>query len=500
MVAVRTSHGLIEGLENLAHILESLDLKVARVVDPSCLVARDTLVRTIRSYLIPRLSNPEMPLCVVLAGPTGAGKSTLANSLSGMDLSKTGPIRPTTKRPIVLATDETSHYFDAISGVECEIVTGTSPVLTQMALVDTPDIDSTSTSHRAMAEVLIDSADVVVFVTSALRYADEVPWQVLRRAMSRGAPIIHVLNRFSAGSAGAFVDLTARLAEAGITGDILRIPEHHLRPGAQSIPSLAVKELSRRLTSLAQDRDRYQKEVLARVMDATTAGVEDLAATVSESRVWIDDLRAAIRAEFAEAAARVDLETAIDGVLFGDHPDLAKDRVKRRWIKSHRIDDTERRKTLTRVLRRMTVMIEEDLGMLAMRPGDLVLNLSATPHTVPKASVRKAILTELSGWLDFVVRTIAEVDPRDRNLASVVLVSTSLGSVAPSVAETVLGDQHHQFAERARRELSVRIESLYRGAAELAISQLAPILGDPRPGRMLENRARLVESIYFADA
>ena len=43
-----------------------------------------------------------------------------------------------------------------------------------------------------MAETMIDNADIVVYVSSALRYADLVPWEVLRRAHSRGVPVIQV--------------------------------------------------------------------------------------------------------------------------------------------------------------------------------------------------------------------------------------------------------------------------------------------------------------------
>ena len=122
------------------------------------------------------------------------------------------------------------------------------------------------------------------------------------------------------------------------------------------------------------------------------------------------------------------------------------------------------------------------------------------PVRVRQKPQREGIVTELSGWLDFVVRSIADMDPKLRNLASVVLVAAALGAAEPSVAGMVLGEKHETLTGRAQRELSARIESLYQREADLAVSQLDAILGDPGPGRMLESRARFVESLHFADA
>ena len=104
--------------------------------------------------------------------------------------------------------------------------------------------------------VAVDNADVIVFVTSALRYADEVPWQVLRRAISRGTPVIHVLNRVGSSSSGAVIDFKSRLAAAGLEPDPVTVPEHHLSAGAQRVPSLAVRALQRRLGEVVTDKHR----------------------------------------------------------------------------------------------------------------------------------------------------------------------------------------------------------------------------------------------------
>lgn len=176
----------MQDLQRLASDLESQDLRSGRFTASRTEQTRDRLIRIIRSYLIPRLTNPEAPLCVVFAGPTGSGKSTLINSLSGLKVSETGPIRPTTKGPVILASERARHQLENFGGLGCEVVTGSAPILSHIALVDTPDIDSMETEHRVMAENLIDCADVVVMVTSALRYADLVPRDIARLKTSHG--------------------------------------------------------------------------------------------------------------------------------------------------------------------------------------------------------------------------------------------------------------------------------------------------------------------------
>ncbi len=50
-------------------------------------------------YLLPRLRAIDAPLLAVVGGSTGAGKSTLVNSLVGADVTEPGVLRPTTLVP-----------------------------------------------------------------------------------------------------------------------------------------------------------------------------------------------------------------------------------------------------------------------------------------------------------------------------------------------------------------------------------------------------------------
>lgn len=58
---------------------------------------RVELLAQLDDYLLPRLKDPEAPLLAVVGGSTGAGKSTLVNSLVGRRVSEAGVLRPTTR-------------------------------------------------------------------------------------------------------------------------------------------------------------------------------------------------------------------------------------------------------------------------------------------------------------------------------------------------------------------------------------------------------------------
>src|SRR6185503_19227159 len=60
---------------------------------------RDHLV----GHVLPRANSLDAPLLVLLFGPTGAGKSSLLNALTGFAASEAGVLRPTTREVVVLA-------------------------------------------------------------------------------------------------------------------------------------------------------------------------------------------------------------------------------------------------------------------------------------------------------------------------------------------------------------------------------------------------------------
>jgi len=66
-----------------------------------------------------------------------------------------------------------------------------------LAILDAPDIDSIDAGNRQLASQLLAAADLWLFVTSAARYADQVPWDYLRLAADRSTSLAVVLDRTS---------------------------------------------------------------------------------------------------------------------------------------------------------------------------------------------------------------------------------------------------------------------------------------------------------------
>ena len=497
MVAVRTADGLADDLQRLASELETQDLRSGRLTASRTEQTRDRLVRIIRSYLVPRLTNPDAPLCVVFAGPTGSGKSTLVNSLSGFEVSETGPIRPTTKGPVILASERARHQLENFGGVDCEVVTGGAPILSHIALVDTPDIDSTVTEHRVMAENLIDCADVVVMVTSALRYADLVPWEVLRRAMSRGTPLIFVLNRVTSGSSGAMTDFASRLSEAGVEGDIILVPEHHIEVGTHLVPALAVRELGRRLVGLTRDRDRYQQEILHRVIDSTITQISDLTDQLERDLEWVGDIDAGIRAAFEDKAQLLDLSDLVTGLEISEVPEDGRLRV-RRWRRTNRLKSRDLAELESTFRARLIALVESDLRSIILRDGQLGI----VDGTVQDAAfgVHVIIGQATEGWFDIVRREAEGMDKRDRNLATAVLISAALGSGDRRAAEILFGTDSDVLTERVRLELVARLQVAYTQRAAQLCESLRLVSGERERDELQTRLTGVVVRSHFADA
>ena len=64
-----------------------------------------------------------------------------------------------------------------------------------LAILDAPDIDSVEERNRTLAAQLLAAADLWLFVTSAARYADQVPWDFLKQAADRSTAVAIVLDR-----------------------------------------------------------------------------------------------------------------------------------------------------------------------------------------------------------------------------------------------------------------------------------------------------------------
>ena len=159
-------------------------------------------------YVLPRLATIDAPLLAVVGGSTGAGKSTLVNSLVRRRVTAPGVIRPTTRAPVLVHHSSDARWFTddrILPGLARSTGSGADPRSLQLvveesmppglALLDAPDIDSVVAENRQLAAQLLAAADLWLFVTSAARYADAVPWDFLISAAERSAAVAVVLDR-----------------------------------------------------------------------------------------------------------------------------------------------------------------------------------------------------------------------------------------------------------------------------------------------------------------
>lgn len=208
---------VIDVLRESLRAVDALELTVDVPGVDQARARRTALASQIRDNLLPRLSDADVPAIVVVGGSTGAGKSTLVNSVLGQEVSQAGVLRPTTRVPVLVVNPEDAP---ALAGHPLSEVcrTVTSPAVPAgLALVDASDLDSVQEANRALASRLLEAADLWLFITTAARYGDLTPWATLEAAAARGTSIAVVLNRAPQRVlAEVRRDLLARLESLGL--------------------------------------------------------------------------------------------------------------------------------------------------------------------------------------------------------------------------------------------------------------------------------------------
>lgn len=291
---------------------------------------RAVLVHQLDDYLIPRLARLDAPILAVVGGSTGAGKSTLVNSLLGATVSPAGVLRPTTRAPVLVCNPDDAAWFSeahllpdlpregTVTDGPALRVLATPDLPAGIALLDAPDIDSVVDTNRALAGQLLGAADLWLFLTTAARYADAVPWDVLRDAKERGAAVALVLDRVPDAGRVVVVDhLHQMLVDHGF-GDapMFVVGEQHLDDQGL-LPRPAVAPVHRWLADLARDsevRDAVIRQTLSGAIASTHPRVEAIAVQADAQRDAAVVLENAAREAYDEAVSRVD--TALrDGAL-----------------------------------------------------------------------------------------------------------------------------------------------------------------------------------------
>ena len=311
------------------------------------------MARQLDDYILPRSASVDNPLTIVVGGSTGAGKSTLVNTLLGEPLTQSGAIRPTTRHPVLLhrAEDEAALSPErflptlprtrtsgmnagsqALPGLDPKIARALIPITTSalpqgIALIDAPDIDSVSEENRTLAKELLSAADLWLFVTTANRYADAVPWELLHEAAARSIAIAVVLNRVPEGDEEAIEnDLRRMLDEAGIHAVLIHTVTEQPRDASGMLAPVSLAPLTLWIRELGADapaRAAIARQTLAGAVETLAGNLQVLAAEQARQQVAHQSLAAIAAEEYEDAL------TTIDGAL--SDGSLLRGEVLSRW-------------------------------------------------------------------------------------------------------------------------------------------------------------------------
>ncbi len=330
MSADRTTQ-LVTTLTRLRKELRSaeLPLDLPRVEDNRA--AREEMVAQLDDYVLPRLEQIDAPLLTVVGGSTGAGKSTLVNSLVGSRVTEPGVLRPTTRSPVLVHHPADAAWFDedrilpdlarttgAAGDPGSLQLVSTDAVPAGLAVLDAPDIDSVERGNRTLASQLLAAADLWLFVTSAARYADQVPWDFLKAAAERSTAVAIVLDRTPPGAVEEVSGHLARmLISRGLRDSLLFTVTEAAVTEDGLLPPGSVAEIRSWLHSLAADA-HARTAVVKQTLDGAVRSLSRRTHLVADASVEQAQMAARLRQDvdraYDAAIEHID-EASADGTL-----------------------------------------------------------------------------------------------------------------------------------------------------------------------------------------
>ncbi|MBH0009963.1 dynamin family protein [Salinibacterium sp. SWN1162] len=308
-------------------------------------------VRQIDDYIRPRLADLDAPLLAVVGGSTGSGKSTIVNALLGVATTRAGVIRPTTRQPILVHAPVDAGWFASdrilpgLARVRGRISAPGTPassagdtpeesrigelmllehesVPRSLAIIDAPDIDSVADENRALATQLLAAADLWLFVTTANRYADAVPWRLLESAAARSITVGIVLNRVPPGALDEVLpDLQSMLTDRGLSdAPVFSIEEQRL-DDLGMLPASAVEQPREWLSGIAGDRAERSR-IAARTLSGAISELDRQVLVIADARQqqldWLDAAHVAAAAYYDAALDAVDAATQNGALMRGE--------------------------------------------------------------------------------------------------------------------------------------------------------------------------------------
>ena len=428
-------------LVELRRALGRADLSLPLAGSDDARRTRDELVGQIDDYLLPRLAHLDAPLLVVLGGSTGAGKSTITNSVVEADVSLAGVLRPSTRTPVLVAhPDDRAWFLDGGVLPELARSTGERPtgaglhLVTSdrlppgLALLDAPDIDSVETANHELAAQLLGAADAWLFVTTASRYADAVPWEYLGRARERSVAMAIVVNRIPAGAADDVVPHLREMLRANDLPEVRLFAIEELDsagvgsrpgdadadPGASSapdgaplpveatddrgtllddgrLPAPTVAELREWLLGLVADearRDDVVAQTLSGALASLSTRTETVVVAMQDQAETAADLEAISRRHYERALERLDAELSGGELLRGE--------VLDRW-REH-VGTSAMMDKVQQGVNRFQLRLRSLVGRRSVDPDAAVDEIGSNLVTLVRSHADRAALATVEAW------------------------------------------------------------------------------------------------------
>ncbi|MFG1819654.1 AAA family ATPase [Kribbella sp. NPDC049174] len=335
VAAEQAAMALITALMRLRGALATSQLPIDVVGADEARQQQKAMLDQLDDYILPRLVQLEAPVLAVVGGSTGAGKSTLVNTIIGKVVSEPGVLRPTTRSPVLIHHPADAEWFagdrvlpgmarssgDRPGGTEDPgqlRLVAADTVPQGLAILDAPDIDSVVEANRDLATQLLAAADLWLFVTTAARYADAVPWDFLQSASDRSTAVAVVLDR---APEDTIDDITGHLAQMLLERGLGDSPLFSIREtvvdGNGMLPSDTVASIKDWLIDLAADAEARAAVVRRTLHGAVTAMVKKtppFAAAVKAQAETLIELRSTAETAYDRAVKDIAKATQ-DGTL-----------------------------------------------------------------------------------------------------------------------------------------------------------------------------------------
>jgi hypothetical protein len=335
VAAEQAAMALITALMRLRGALAASQLPIDVVGADEARQQQKAMLDQLDDYILPRLVQLEAPVLAVVGGSTGAGKSTLVNTIIGKVVSEPGVLRPTTRSPVLIHHPADADWFvgdrvlpgmarssgDRPGGTEDPgqlRLVAADTVPQGLAILDAPDIDSVVEANRDLATQLLAAADLWLFVTTAARYADAVPWDFLQSASDRSTAVAVVLDR---APEDTIDDITGHLAqmllERGLGDSPLFSIKETVVDSNGMLPAETVASIKDWLVDLAADAEARAAVVRRTLHGAVTAMVKKtpaFAAAVKAQAETVIELRSTAETAYDRAVKDIAKATQ-DGTL-----------------------------------------------------------------------------------------------------------------------------------------------------------------------------------------